>query len=415
MSMSRVLLLSAEYPPDTGGVGDYTRRLGQALIEQGATVQVATVQAGRLVLLDPAEQQSARILHQISRRRPWNWAIWQDVIAALDAVQPQILHIQYQTGAYGMHPAINFLPWRLRALLPQPAICVTFHDLLEPYLFPKAGRLRRYVNLRLARDCDGVVCTNSADAAMLGRLVDTTGGRIPIGSNIPGIPPEHYDRSGWRHSHGLAADSFLIVFFGLMSASKGLDTLLAALDHLPLDLNWRLAIVGGGAHTRYDQRYAANVRQQIARSNWAGRISITGDIPEQDVSGWLLAADAVALPFRDGASYRRGSLLAALSHGCPIISTRPVATQDDEPALEAGRHLLAVAPGDSRGLAAALQQLAAEPELAARLGTNAECLAKHFSWATIARQHQAFYARIVPAIPVAMIERNRYNGGRYHS
>jgi glycosyltransferase involved in cell wall biosynthesis len=411
----RILLLSAEYPPDTGGVGDYTRRLGQALMQLGAqdrSVNVATVQAGRLCLLDPAERRPPRPLRPAVRHRPWGWSSWREVIAALDVVQPRIVHIQYQTGAYGMHPAINFLPWRLRALDPRPRICVTFHDLLEPYLFPKAGRLRRYVNLRLARDCDGIVCTNAADAETLGRLVSTACCRIPIGSNILRLPSANYARADWRHRHSLDPASFLIVFFGLMSASKGLDILLAALDRLPLDLNWRLVIVGGSAHTTYDQRYAARVRRQIERAAWAGRVIITGDVPEQDVSGWLLAADAVALPFRDGASYRRGSLLAALSHGCAIISTTPLAARGDEPVIEAGRHLLAVAPGDSRALAEAIRRLAAEPKLAATLGSNAQQLAEHFAWEEIARRHLALYARIVPAAAVAMIERNRYNGGR---
>ncbi len=413
--MKRVLLLSAEYPPDTGGVGDYSRRLGQALIEQGALVQVATIQDGHLWLRDPCERRPASALRPVSRRRPWSWLCWQDVIAALEAVQPQVVHIQYQTGAYGMHPAINFLPWRLHALTPRPAIAVTFHDLLEPYLFPKAGRLRRYVNLRLARDCDGLVCTNGADAETLGRQVDTPHCRIPIGSNIPRLPPASFDRLNWRRTHGLDPDSFLIVFFGLMSASKGLDTLLAALDHLPTGLDWRLVIVGGNARTAYDQRTAAALRRQIECAAWARRVSITGDLSEPDVSGWLLAADALALPFRDGASYRRGSLLAALSHGCAVVSTTPVAVHGDEPVLEAGRHLLAVEPGDSRGLAAMLAQLATAPEQAAALGANAQRLAEHFSWAEIARRHLAFYARIVPSSPVAMIERNRYNDGRHTS
>ena len=52
------------------------------------------------------------------------------------------MHIQYQSAAYGLHPAVNYLPWRLRALQHRPAIGATFHDLRFPYIFPKAGPLR---------------------------------------------------------------------------------------------------------------------------------------------------------------------------------------------------------------------------------------------------------------------------------
>jgi hypothetical protein len=36
-----------------------------------------------------------------------------------------------------MHPAINFLPWRLRRTQNRPAVVVTAHDLLPPYLVSK--------------------------------------------------------------------------------------------------------------------------------------------------------------------------------------------------------------------------------------------------------------------------------------
>ena len=43
----RILFITGEYPSMQGGVGDYTRRLGQALGELGADVHVLThVDAG---------------------------------------------------------------------------------------------------------------------------------------------------------------------------------------------------------------------------------------------------------------------------------------------------------------------------------------------------------------------------------
>ena len=96
-------------------------------------------------------------------RSNWSWRIGRDVRAALQQLRPDILHIQYQTGAYGMHPAINFLPWRLQRVPRRPHVVVTAHDLLPPYLFPKAGRLRQWVTRRLLTDADAVVVTNQDD------------------------------------------------------------------------------------------------------------------------------------------------------------------------------------------------------------------------------------------------------------
>src|SRR5262249_12583031 len=130
----------------------------------------------------------------------WGWGIGRDVRAALQQIRPDILHIQYQTGAYGMHPAINFLPWRLKRMQRRPAVVAPARGLRPPYLFPKAGRLREWVTRRLLADADAVVVTNQDDYERVGRWALGVGrwksapqsltpnsqllALIPIGSNI---------------------------------------------------------------------------------------------------------------------------------------------------------------------------------------------------------------------------------------
>ena len=52
----------------------------------------------------------------------------------------------------------------------------------------------------------------------------------------------------------------------------------------------------------------------------------------------LLAADCAVLPYREGASLRHGSLMAALAHGLPIVSTALVGCpcRGDEAVPDAG-------------------------------------------------------------------------------
>ena len=274
--------------------------------------------------------------------------------------QPDVLHIQYQTGAYSMHPAINLLPryLALRGLRQRMSVVVTFHDLLEPYLFPKAGRLRHWVTLRLARDADCVVVTNVQDASELeesvGRGRDTRHETrdeensatfnaqhsrpntrlrlIPIGSNIPVAPPLGYNRERSRKRLEVEPSEMLVAYFGLLSRSKGIDLLLDALATLSKDgrRHWKLLLIGGEATAPHDQVYAAEIVEQIARLKLGNRIIRTGQVDEVTVSAHLLAADIVALPFRDGASFRRGSLLAALAHGCAVVTTENDGTESEE-------------------------------------------------------------------------------------
>ncbi|HEU5099656.1 MAG TPA: glycosyltransferase, partial [Roseiflexaceae bacterium] len=247
-----VAMISAEYPPQPGGVGDYTYRLGQKLAERGQHALVFTIADSRFQIVDLAIPPFNLQSTIYSPKSNWGWPVWRDIRRAIEQIQPDILHIQYQTGAYGMHPAINFLPWRLRRVAHRPAIVVTAHDLLPPYLFPKAGPLRQWVTRRLLADADAVVLTNEQDYRQVREWEIGDGtleagnlphpfALIPIGSNIVVAPGDGYDRAAWRARLQVGADQTLLAYFGLISHTKGLDSLLEALARLPA--GYRLLIV----------------------------------------------------------------------------------------------------------------------------------------------------------------------------
>ena len=405
-----VALLSAEYPPAPGGVGDYTRRLGQALAARGLRASVLTLRGARLCVLDPAQDERPPVT--VAQGIPgWGWASWRGVVAALEAIRPDVLHIQYQTGAYGMHPAVNFLPWRLRGVQRaaggRPLVAVTAHDLLPPYLFPKAGALRAWVTRRLLTDAGAAVVTNEHDyATAMGWSVRAA--LIPIGSNIAVDPPPGYARDTWRARLGLGRGELLVAYFGLISRTKGLDVLLDALARLPAHV--RLVVVGGEALASQDREYAAGVLRRIADGPLAGRVHVTGHCDEREVSAHLLAADVAALPFSDGASFRRGSLLAALAHGLPTVTTLNAAgtrKAEQQPGmarltpaqrsafglqrLEDGVSALLAPPGDGAALAAAIGRLAVDEGLRTRLAAGGRAVAAQFGWDAIAARHIELY------------------------
>ncbi|NJN65413.1 MAG: glycosyltransferase family 4 protein [Chloroflexaceae bacterium] len=338
----------------------------------------------------------------------------------LERLRPDLLHIQYQTGAYGMHPAVNLLPWRLRSRTGPacPHLAVTFHDLREPYLFPKAGPLRRWITHRLAADCDLVVATNPDDLAALHRS-GIAACHIPISSNIAALPPPGYEREPWRSRLGVRPGDVLVAYFGLLSPNKGVDLLLDALSDLarkpdqepdqsqsreyPAGPRFLLLLIGGDATSPRDRAYADQVFATIERLWWRERVIITGHVDAVTVSAHLLAADCVALPFRGGASFRSGSLLAALSHGTPVVTTvepggRRWGTEDANIRLVDGEHALLVAPDDRRSLSQALRRLAQDPALRKRLSAGALQVAAHFTWETITRQHEQAYYRLLNRI-----------------
>ncbi len=366
-----------------GGMGGYASELAKALAKFGNRVSVLTSVLGQ------EEGESFALYPRVSK---WDFSSWKDILSLLKEIEPQILHLQYQAAAYGMHPAMNLLPWRLRVVRHRPLLLVTFHDLRVPYLFPKAGPVRRGAIAALARGCDGVIVTNVGDEAGA-RGYGLKPYLIPIGSNIsPRLPPG-YDREEWRARWGVKEET-LLSYFGLLHESKGIETLFRALARL-LEGGERvkLLMVGGkiGASDPTTTDYAHRMEALWRELGLADQLLWTGYVDDEEVSANLLASDICVLPYKDGASLRRGSLMAALAHGLPIISTRP-SIQVKE--LIERENIVLVPPDDVEALAAKIQELTASEGLRRRLGCGAAALAQDFSWEKIAKRTLEVYREV---------------------
>ncbi|HEX9015413.1 MAG TPA: glycosyltransferase, partial [Chloroflexota bacterium] len=118
-------------------------------------------------------------------------------------------------------------------------------------------------------------------------------------------------------------------------------------------------------------------------------VVLTGHATPSEVSAHLLAADIAVLPFRDGVSLRRGSLLAVLEHGLPVVTTAPTSP---EPLLDDGENVLLVREPSAGMFADSIESLWREPSRRHRLADGARGLAKKFDWDIIASQHAEMYA-----------------------
>ncbi|MCO6449149.1 MAG: glycosyltransferase family 4 protein [Caldilineales bacterium] len=379
----RTLFITGEYPPMHGGVADYTRELGRALVALGQTVGVVTSAAAAGETIDPDIEVFAEMRH-------WGWSSSSVLNRRVESWRPDIVHIQYQTAAFGMHPAINLWPGRHRAT----RTAVTFHDLRQPYLFPKAHPVRRWTIKRLACGCDLAITTNPEDSARLRRTrIDLL--EIPIGSNIPCAPPPDFDRNAWRAQYGITPDNLVICYFGFFNDSKGGKILLGVLESLVAKgIDAHLLLIGGhvGASDPTNYAYLQQVKERIAATNLAARIHWTGHIPPAQVSAAFLSSDVALLPYLDGVSYRRGSLMAAIEHGMAIVSTTPNVLYPD---LVNGENILLAPPDDLAAMTSATERALTQPELRQRLGENARLLGRQFTWEAIAARSLDAYTTLL--------------------
>lgn len=291
-----------------------------------------------------------------------------------------------------MHPAINLLPRLLRGT---PPLVVTFHDLRVPYLFPKAGALRQRAVLDLARGAAGVIVTNAEDEAVLRSAGVERVRAIPIGSNIRPALRRDFDPGAWKASRGLSPGCALFGYFGFLNESKGGETLLRALATLRAEgRDVALSLVGGqtGASDATNVSYAGRIDALAGALGVADLIHRTGFVDAAGVSEAFAACDALALPYRDGVSLRRGTLMAAFAHGAAIVTTMP---RHPLPDLSDGDAFALVPSDDPAALAAALARVFDDAGYRARLQSGSLRASRLFAWENIAARTVEWLATLI--------------------
>ena len=393
----KIGLITGEYPPQQGGVGDFTRELARALIAAGHEAQVITTAAGGQPSAAGQRQDDEVAVQRVVTA--WGMRCWGEIAEVVGPQQLDVLNIQYEPAAYAMQVGVNFLPsaWaRRRVKLP---IVTTFHDLLVPYLFPKAGPLRWKVVKYLARHSAGVIVTNAEDHARLSNLQPPISSLrvVPIGSNIDPSKMGEGDRAAARGRWGIHPGDLVLGYFGFLNLSKGGSDLMQALKTLSdSGLPVKLLLIGGrtGSSDPTNADYAVQVDRLIESLGVTERVIATGYVDTREVSRALAGCDVMVLPYADGASLRRGSLLAAIAHGKAIVTTRPRYPIEG---LEHEESALYVPAHDSQALAAAARQVLLDSTLRSRLENGASEAARLYTWDRIAAQTvDAFEAALRP-------------------
>lgn len=398
-----VLFVTGEYPPMQGGVGAYTAALGQALRAQGADVSVLTNR--RATVFPESSIHSPAYPQVYPQIEQWGWASLGTIARLARQVAADWVHIQYQTAAFGMHPAINFGPsfWRRQGL----RVAWTYHDLLVPYLFPKAGGwLRRWVTERPGFTANATIVTNEQDRSQLaGRVKNLS--TIPIGSNIQGKQLNHEERKAVRSRLGYAADDLVLAYFGFFNRSKGGITLIETLHRLAAQgRNVHLLMIGErvGASDPTNYAYLQDVEGRIASLGLSERVRWSGRLSDEAVAESLNACDVLVMPYTDGASLRRGTLMAGLVNGCAIVTTTP---QTPLPDFQDDRDWLTVPPNDAESTAQAVLRIADDPVLAATLRANARQRSRLYGWESIAARHLALYGFATGLVDPSRLSDNR--------
>lgn len=194
-----------------------------------------------------------------------------------------------------------------------------------------------------------------------------------------GCYPDTLDRAGARAQLGLAESARVFLYFGYIKPYKGVEELLAAFQGVG-DENSVLWVAGKPLDETIERQIEA-----LAGADSRVRLQL-GYIPDEAIQVLFRAADLAVFPFRQ--TQTSGSLMLALTFGCPVIAPA-LATIPEYVDEDCGFLFDPHKPGDlARALAAgAHADLAGMADSARRRGAQT-------TWQEMARTHLDCYQAV---------------------
>lgn len=303
-------LLTGEYPPQVGGVGDYTARIAAALAQRGADVHVwspaaAAGGAGGGVVLHALPDLFGPRSQQLLERA--------------FAASPGRVILQYVPNALGRRGSnLRFCAWLARMRRRGVDIRVMFH---EPYFYFTFARPSRNL-LALAQRLMAAVLLRGTTVAYLSTetWIEYLRPYAPSGTSWVALPiPATIgcDASAeavlrWRAK--AAGGGLLAGHFGTYGPHVALALEPLVVSLLEADPAVHFLLLG-----RRGDRFAAGLTRE--HPALASRIHATGALPEPDLAAALRACDVLVQPYPDGVTTRRTSVMAGLAAAVATVTT----------------------------------------------------------------------------------------------
>jgi len=366
MSDVRVIALLGRRDEPTDAVEDYCRYLGGALATHHFNLEI--------------------------RRVPWNSHGWR---ASLDALRWQAeswrntwVLVQYTSLAWSLRGFARGFHRVLRVLRKSGArIAVVFHD-AEPFGGTRLiDRVRRSVQVRVMRDTvafsDFSIVTVPVNRLSWLSSIPLNVHFVPVGANLPAPRLEQ--------NHDLLHEPPTIAVYSITGGVQGdreTDQIIRAVGYTAKKIGKvRLLVFGRQANVRAESLRAGLRHCEVD-------VCVEGVIEGEALVERFAASD-VLLFLRGAISSRRGSAIAGIACGLPVVGLRGPET--DAPITDAGVVLLdecaeegQLADQFGAALVRILSDQSHRQELASRSRQAQNC---SFSWSAIASSYSALLSK----------------------
>lgn len=371
--MSRVLLVTNDFPPRPGGIQCYLEELVRRIA--GAGRHDVTVYApqwkGAYAFDDAAKSAGYQVV-----RHPGTLMLPGPAVDA--RMRRLIADRAIDTVWFGAAAPLALLAQRARAAGATRVLASTHGHEVGWSMLPGARSVLR----RIGESCDTVTFVSDytrgrfASAFGPGAVLE----HLPPGVDTDRFRPDPGARAELRARHGLG-ERPTVVCVSRLVPRKGQDMLIRALPAIRQGVDGAaLVIVGGGP-------YAEKLHKLAGECGVADAVTFTGGVPAAELPAYYLLGDVFAMPCRT-----RGAGLDVEGLGIVFLEASaagvPVVAGDSGGAPETVVHNRTGLVVDGRAVAAigdAVSALLADPDRATAMGAAGRDWATgHWRWDTLA-------------------------------
>lgn len=294
-----------------------------------------------------------------------------DAAGKIEDSGAQAILVQHEYGIYGGAAGEHLITLLDRTTLP---VIVTLHTVLET---PDDDQ-RRVMDALLRRAARIIVMAGKG-REILRRVHEVDPRKVAM---IPhGVPDRPFAAPAALKPHFGWEGREVILTFGLLAPSKGIETVIAAMPVVVARHPDALYVVLGATHPNLIEREGEAYRDRLhalaAELGVERNVAfIDGFVAQEDLLDYLQAADIYVTPYPNLAQVTSGTLSYAVAVGKPVVSTPYVHATE----ILADDHGVLVAAGDSAGFAQAITGLLDDDERRASLARRAYARGRTMIW-----------------------------------
>jgi len=376
------------YPPRACGIGTFAADVRANLLDVAGIDRVDKV----VVVNDPSRPQRPGVVATLAQAVRGDYVRAARILGRLDV---DVVLLQHEYGIFG--GADGEYVVSLAEELSQPLV-VTLHTVLSEPTDHQADVLSA-----LCRQAELViVMTETARRLLLESAVCPADKIRVVPHGAPTVLAQRADAYALEQAGGDGAkgDRFLLSTFGLISAGKGIETVIAALPSIVERHPEVLYVVAGRTHPdvahREGERYRLSLEQAVLDLGLEDHVEFDDRfLAVEEIADLLAATDVFVTPYRGREQIASGALTYGIAAGCGVVSTPYWYAQD---MLSSGAGEI-VPFGDHEALADAVCRYVEEPERLATARAEARRIGAELAWPSVAEATASVLREAVELAP----------------